>query len=78
MNQRTPTTPNVKRNPTLSIAKHTRDTRHKVDAETSFKILLHDHNLIVLQFCEAFVIETHNPELCIQKLLMQSIRLPWS
>ena len=54
MNQQTPTTPNVKRNPTSSIAKHVLDTRYKVDPETSFKILLHNHSLRVLQFCEAF------------------------
>ena len=45
MNQQTSTTPNVKRNPTSSIAKHILETRHKEDPETSFKILLHKHNL---------------------------------
>ena len=56
MDQKIPTTPNVKSNPNSSIAKHILDTRHKVDPETSFKILLHNHNLRVLQFCEAILI----------------------
>ena len=34
MDQQTPTTPNIKRNPTSSIAKYILDTRHKVDSET--------------------------------------------
>ena len=54
MNWRTPTTHNVKRNPTSSIAKHILDTWNKVDPETSFGILLHNHNLKVLQLCGAF------------------------
>ena len=65
------------RNPSSSIAKHILATGHTVDPISSFQPLLRNLNSKLLAFSEAMLIRLRNPPLCSQKVLTQSIHLPW-
>ena len=66
------------RNPSSSIAKHISETGHTVDPISPFQPLLRNLNSKLLAFSEAMLIRLRNPPLCSQKVLTQSIHLPWS
>ena len=78
MDQQTQTIPYLKHNPNSSVDKRMLKTSYWVDMETSFRILIRNHNLRDLPFLMHLSNEIHSLELYIQKLVMQSIHLSWS
>ncbi|CAH8588824.1 unnamed protein product [Dicrocoelium dendriticum] len=78
MTQQNGVDPRMNRSPASSITKHLLATRHQVNPETAFKVLLRNNNPLILAISEALLIKAYQPALCAQKLLRQSIKLPWS
>jgi hypothetical protein len=72
------TTKTENRNPASSIAKHLLAKGHVVDPEHSFKVLVRCRNPRLLAFYEAILIKRHDPILCAQKQLKQTLCLPWT
>ena len=63
--------------PSLFIAKHLLATSHIVDSNLSNKVLLRHLNPKILLSSEATLIKLTNSFLCPQKLLTQSVQLPY-
>lgn len=60
-----------------SIARHLIRTRHSIDIYSSFKVLTANTKLRRLKFLEAILISRNKPELCSQKDLSVTLKLPW-
>jgi hypothetical protein len=65
------------RHPASSVAKHLIETGHRVNIANSFKIIFHTPKPQLLRFAEALAIKRKNPELCVQKQFVITLRLPW-
>ncbi|CAH8821014.1 unnamed protein product, partial [Trichobilharzia szidati] len=63
--------------PTSSIAKHIIETGHKVDFNSAFKPIYKTRLGHILKFIEALAIKRLKPVLCVQKLFVITLNLPW-
>jgi hypothetical protein len=66
------------RNPLSSIARHLMTTGHIVDLNSCFSVIHRYQNSSILRIIESLLICRLNPPLCIQKLMMISLKLPWT
>ena len=67
------------RRPISSIAQHLVGSGHRLQDPSSnnFRILFRNCKGRMVHFIEALAIRTMNPTLCVQKLLILALQLPW-
>ena len=60
-----------------SIARHLIESSHQVDLESAFSVVYRATKSRDLKIVEAVAISRLKPELCVQKKLFVTLRLPW-
>ena len=67
----------VDRIPASSIGKHLLETGHVIDKNCSFEVIFRDQKPKSLMYLEAIAISRLKPQLCVQKKLFITLKLPW-
>ena len=60
-----------------AITRHLQTTKHSVDPMKAFKIIYRPRRKEMLATAESVAINRLRPDLCVQKLLIASLELPW-